>query len=85
MSNVHHLHLRTPAQARQWLRENGYTMRRFARECGLNYLVLADVLRGKNKGLYGHGHTAAVALGIKPPPRQPIRLANESPAPSPQL
>jgi len=83
MHNVRALHLRTPAQAKQWLAENGISAAQFSRARGLNYMAVRDVLCGRIKGKTGHGHAAAVALGIKPPPRQPIQLS-DSPAPTSQ-
>jgi len=69
MSNVYPIGLRTPAQARRWLDERGITLTAFAREHGLSRYAVVDVLKGRSKGRYGQAHRAAVALGIKPPPK----------------
>ncbi|TAA26556.1 DNA-binding protein [Pseudoxanthomonas winnipegensis] len=60
--------LRTPATARQWLRDQGITVVAFAKQHGLSRDAVTDVLRGTSKGNYGEAHQAAVALGIKPSP-----------------
>jgi len=80
MSNVIPIGLRTPAQARRWLDERGITLTDFAREHGLSRYAVVDVLKGRSKGRYGQAYRAAVALGIRPPPKS----AGFSPAPSPQ-
>lgn len=43
----------------------GLTLGQFAEKNGLNYRVVSEVIRGVNKGLYGEGHRAAKALGMK--------------------
>lgn len=43
----------------------GLTLGQFARQHGLSYRVVSEVIRGVNKGLYGEGHRAAKALGMK--------------------
>jgi len=73
MSNVYPIGLRTPAQARRWLDERGITLTAFAREHGLSRYAVNDVLKGRSKGRYGKAHAAAVALGMKPPPRGSAR------------
>jgi len=60
--------LRTPAQARQHLRDNGITVVEFARQNGLDRHAVNDALRGVGKGNFGKSHEAAVALGIKRDP-----------------
>jgi len=57
--------LRTPDQARQWLRDNGVTVIAFAEQNNLCRHAVNDALRGIGKGNYGKSHDAAVALGIK--------------------
>lgn len=55
----------TPAQAKAKVHEKGMTLKQFAKQHGLNYRTVSEVIRGVNKGLFGEGHRAAVALGIK--------------------
>ena len=55
----------TPEQAKQAVYERGETLKEFAKRHGLNFRTVSEVVRGVNKGLYGEGHKAAVALGIK--------------------
>ena len=60
--------VRTPAQARQWLRDNGLSITQFARDHDVSRDTVNDLLRGKGNGAYGQSHKAAVALGMKPAP-----------------
>ncbi len=60
--------LRTPEQARQFLRDNGITVVEFARQNGLDRHAVNDALRGVGKGNFGKSHQAAIALGIKRDP-----------------
>lgn len=60
--------VRTPEQARQWLRDNGITVIAFAEQNKLCRHAVNDALRGIGKGNYGKSHDAAVALGIKHDP-----------------
>lgn len=55
----------TPQQAKEKLRQQGITARQFADQNGLSPTTVYLVLRGVNKGNFGEGHRAAVALGIK--------------------
>jgi gp16 family phage-associated protein len=55
----------TPDQAKARVYEKGMTLKEFAKKQGLNYRTVSEVIRGVNKGLFGEGHRAAVALGIK--------------------
>lgn len=57
--------LRTPEEARQWLRDNGITVTAFAEQNDLCRHAVNDALRGLGKGNFGKSHAAAVALGIK--------------------
>lgn len=52
-------------QAKERVYAKGMTLRQFATEHGLTYRVVSEVIRGVNKGLFGEGHRAAVALGMK--------------------
>lgn len=52
-------------QAKQRLQDQGMTLRKFAEERHLTYRTVSEVIRGVNKGTYGEGHRAAVALGMK--------------------
>ncbi|WP_421576607.1 DNA-binding protein [Stenotrophomonas maltophilia] len=56
--------LRTPEEARQWLRDNGITVIAFAKEHNLSRHALNDAFRGIGKGTYGKSRAAAIALGI---------------------
>lgn len=55
----------TGEQAKARLQAKGQTLREFAERHGLNYRVVSEVVRGVNKGRFGEGHKAAVALGMK--------------------
>jgi gp16 family phage-associated protein len=61
--------LRTPAQARKWLRANGINAADWAKKNGFNQYTVADLLRGRLKGHRGAAHRAAIALGMKPDPK----------------
>lgn len=52
-------------QAKARVYEKGLTLKEFAAKNHLNYRTVSEVVRGVNKGLFGEGHRAAVALGIK--------------------
>lgn len=55
----------TGDQAKARVYSMGMTLRDFANKKGLSYRVVSEVIRGVNKGLYGEGHKAAKALGMK--------------------
>lgn len=57
--------LRTPAQAKAWLDQQGKSVQEFAREHDLDPATTYQVLSGKKKGRRGKAHNAAVLLGIK--------------------
>ena len=61
--------LRTPAQARKWLRANGISATEWATKHGFSRYTVTDLLRGKRKGHRGEAHLAAVALGMKQDPK----------------
>ena len=61
--------LRTPAQARKWIVANGINVSEWCRVNGFSRDTVADLLRGKRKGNRGEAHKAAVALGMKPDPK----------------
>ncbi len=72
--------LRTPEQARQWLRDNGITATGFATQTGISHDAIKDVLSGRAKGNFGETHRAAVALGIKRNPEYPTKSRNATQA-----
>lgn len=51
-----------------WFRANGITITSWCRQQGLSYHVVKELLYGRNKGIRGESHRAAIALGIKPDP-----------------
>lgn len=55
----------TGEQAKARVYGMGMTLGEFAKKKGLSYRVVSEVIRGVNKGLYGEGHKAAKALGMK--------------------
>lgn len=55
----------SPEEAKARVYEKGMTLRQFAKSNGLKYRTVSEVVRGVNKGLFGEGHRAAIALGIK--------------------
>lgn len=55
----------TADQAKARVYEKGMTLKEFSKRHGLSYRTVSEVVRGVNKGLFGEGHRAAVALGMK--------------------
>lgn len=53
-----------------WFRAHGVTISHWSRENGFSYDVVKELLYGRNKGMRGESHRAAVALGLKPDPTQ---------------
>jgi len=60
--------LKSPAEAKDWLRANGISISDFARQHDLDPATTYQVLSGAKKGHRGMAHKAAVALGIKANP-----------------
>lgn len=58
--------LRTPEEAKNWLRSQGVSVSDFAREHNLDRATTYQILYGVKKGLRGKSHQSAVALGIMP-------------------
>lgn len=58
----------TPETAHAWLRAQGIAVTEIARAHQVSRNTLVDLLRGKQKGLRGHAHRGAIALGLKPEP-----------------
>ena len=71
--------LRTPDEARQWLRDNGITVTAFAEHNDLCRHAVNDALRGMGKGNFGKSHAAAVALGIKRDPNSCTKASKSVP------
>lgn len=60
--------LKSPLEAKDWLRANGISISEFARQHDLDPATTYQVLSGVKKGHRGKAHKAAVALGIKANP-----------------
>lgn len=56
---------KTCAQVRKELTLRGQSVADFARRNGLNVATVHQVINGRNKGLRGQAHKAAVLLGLK--------------------
>ena len=54
---------------RDRFRANGVAISAWCRQEGLSYHVVRELLYGRNKGIRGESHRAAIALGIKPDPK----------------
>lgn len=63
--------LKSPTDAKMWLRANGISISDFARQNDLDLATTYQVLSGAKKGYRGKAHKAAVALGIKANPHDP--------------
>ncbi|MBD8481657.1 DNA-binding protein [Pseudomonas coleopterorum] len=57
--------IRTAAQARAWLDQQGKSVQEFAREHGVDPATTYQVLAGRKKGRRGEAHRVAVLLGMK--------------------
>lgn len=62
--------LRTPSEARQWLERHGVPVTAWARAHGFDPAVVFSLLSGRTRGRWGQAYEAAVALGLRSPPRQ---------------
>lgn len=67
--------VKTAAQVRREFEENGVAISEWARLHGFNRNVVCDLLRGRTKAKRGKAHQAAVALGLKPRPINPLKKA----------
>lgn len=55
----------SPSEVKTRLREQGMTLKTWAKKHGYPYGTVSDVVRGQNKATFGMGHRIAVALGMK--------------------
>lgn len=55
----------TPEQVKTRLREQGTTLKDWAKKNGYPYQTVSHVVRGINRGTFGLGYRIAVALGMK--------------------
>ncbi|WP_414708866.1 DNA-binding protein [Roseateles sp.] len=78
--------LRTPVEARAWLRRHGVTISKWARANGFKPAIVAALLAGRSQGNWGEAHHAAVALGLRSPPEEgeehPLAGAPRAPGPA---
>ncbi len=56
--------INTPNEIKHRLREDGKTLRSFAKENGFKYRTVSDVVRGIRKGNFGEGRKVRIALGL---------------------
>lgn len=57
--------IRTAAQAKAWLDQQGKSVQQFARENNVDPATTYQVLSGRKKGRRGEAHKVAVLLGMK--------------------
>ncbi|MBX8493766.1 DNA-binding protein [Pseudomonas cichorii] len=57
--------IRTAAQAKAWLEQQGKSVQEFARENDIDPATTYQVLAGRKKGRRGEAHKVAVLLGMK--------------------
>lgn len=62
------IQVRTPAEARDWLKRHGVPVTDWAKAHGFDPTVVFSLLNGRTRGLRGQAHLAAIALGMKAPP-----------------
>lgn len=60
-----HKRLLTREEARESIRAQGLSVRKWAEKNGLKHPIVFEVLGGRKKGLYGDAYKAAVLLGLK--------------------
>jgi len=60
---------RSPAEVRDWLLRHGVTITEWAKAHGFKPAVVASLLAGRTQGKWGEAYGAAVALGLRTPPR----------------
>lgn len=60
----------TPQTVHEYFQSQGICISEWARSMNFSRMTIADLLRGRNKGNWGESHRAAVALGLKPQPKQ---------------
>lgn len=58
----------TPQSACALVRAQGLCVAEISRTTGISRHTFADLLKGKQQGLRGNAHRAAVLLGLKPAP-----------------
>lgn len=54
----------TPNQIKHNLRQQGMTLKKFAKDNGFNYRTVSDVIRGVRMGNYGEGRDVCLKLGL---------------------
>ena len=54
----------TPNQIKHRLRQQGKTLKDFARENGFQYRTVSDAVRGLRQGNYGEGREVRLKLGL---------------------
>jgi gp16 family phage-associated protein len=57
--------IRSAAQAKAWLEQQGKSVQEFARENSIDPATTYQVLAGRKKGRRGEAHKVAVLLGMK--------------------
>jgi gp16 family phage-associated protein len=57
--------IRTAAQAKAWLEQQGKSVQEFARENSVDPATTYQILSGRKKGRRGESHKVAVLLGMK--------------------
>ncbi|SHM63665.1 phage-associated protein, BcepMu gp16 family [Pseudomonas asturiensis] len=57
--------IRTAAQAKAWLEQQGKSVQEFARENSIDPATTYQILAGRKKGKRGEAHKVAVLLGMK--------------------
>ena len=65
----------TPTTAAAWFVRHGVCKTAWAEAHKFSRHIVVDLLRGKNKGHRGKSHNAAIALGLKPDPKNTIQAA----------
>lgn len=61
--------LRTPDEVRAWFHANGIAISQWCRDHQFARHTVVDLIRGRQRGLRGEAHRAAVALHMKAKPQ----------------
>lgn len=64
------MHSKTPEQVKQEFISQGITVATWAENHGFIPQEVYKILNGQSKGNFGRAHQIAVALGLKPAPKQ---------------
>ncbi|AVN18402.1 MULTISPECIES: DNA-binding protein [Acinetobacter] len=68
------MHLKTAEEVKQEFIQQGIPVSSWAESKGFTPQEVYKVLNGQSKGNFGRAHKIAVALGLKPEPKQKVTV-----------